>query len=95
MSKPPVALPSPDELAAAFGGEWKPDPWGRSMMATYGRFELHLRLSFAEDHFTFFIARARALDFGFRADGRDWLALGRSTLAAFHKEAALLPRVEP
>jgi hypothetical protein len=88
----PVTLPSPEELTATFGGEWKPDPWGRSIMATFGRFELHLRLSHGEDHFTFFVARARTLDFGFRKDGRDWRAIGLSTLAEFHAEAALLPK---
>ena len=91
-TKPPVALPTPEELAAHFGGEWKPDPWGRSMMATFGRFELHLRLSLNEDHLTFFVARARTLDFGFRTDGRDWRAMGDRLLAELHREVALLPK---
>ena len=95
MSKPPVTLPTPAELAEAFGGEWKSDPWGRSMMASFGLFELHLRLAYEEAHFTFFVARSRTLEFGFRADGRDWRAIGQHTLATFHAAAAKLPKGEP
>lgn len=92
MSTNPVTLPTPEELAEHFGGEWKPDPWDRSMIARFGGFELHLRLGFAASHFTFFVARARTLEFGFRAHGKDWKALGDKTLAELHREVALLPK---
>ena len=96
MSNPaPLTLPTPEELTAAFGGEWKPDPWGRSMVAAFGPFELHLRLGHDEATFAFFVAKSRALDFGFHAYGRDWHALATKVLRSFHEGVAHLPKVDP
>lgn len=92
MSNYPVKLPTAAELAEHFGGEWKADPWDRTMIARFGGFELHLGIGFAHSHFTFFVARARTLDFGFRAHGKDWRALGDKILAELHREVALLPK---
>lgn len=92
MSTEPVSLPTPEELAAHFGGEWKADPWNRSMIAHFGGLELHLALHFSQSHFTFFVARARTLEFGFRGHGKDWRALGDKILAELHREVALLPK---
>lgn len=91
----PLTLPTVEELEATFGGQWSPDPWGHSMIATYGPFELHLRLDRSLTGYQFAIAKARGLDFGFRAFGKDWRVIMLSTLAAFHEGAGKLPKGAP
>ena len=91
----PLTLPTVEELEATFGGVWSPDPWGHSMIAIFGPFELHLRLDRSLTGYQFAIAKARGLDFGFRALGKDWRTIGLATLAAFHAGAAQLPKGAP
>jgi hypothetical protein len=92
---PAVTLPTVEELEATFGGVWSPDPWGHSMIAVFGPFELHLRLDRSLTGYQFAIAKARGLDFGYRTFGKDWRAIGLATLAAFHAGAAQLPKGAP
>jgi hypothetical protein len=54
-----------------------------------------LRLDRSLTGYQFAIAKARGLDFGFRAFGKDWRTIGLATLAAFHAGAAQLPKGAP